>query len=108
MLIEIKCPERPVSLPVPVNLTPLQRKFIRDYQRAGGYAGWIVVVVQPPEIGMGYLLYADTNPDVKYLDHSSHGLARVFGEKTLVYTIDEAVRYIYGHQPKQGRRHANA
>jgi hypothetical protein len=46
---------------VPVKLSPFQRKFLRDEQKAGGYAGWAVCV----QDGMLWNLFAGTDYTVE-------------------------------------------
>lgn len=97
VLVEVKTPGRPLAKPVPVALTPLQRNFIRDYQKAGGYAGWMVVAPRPSEHGLGYLLYAGSDPNATYIDLSGTMFVSNFELKTLHYTVLKAVEYMVEH-----------
>ncbi len=99
-LIEVKCPIRPVVVPIPVTLTPQQRKFMREYQSAGGYMGWAVVVAQSKN---GFFLYAGVDANTEHLtsDMKNYTLIGAFGKQYLVRTVQNMIRYVYEtHQEK--------
>lgn len=80
MWIELKF----MKYPGKISLTPVQRKFMRDEQRAGGRAGWAVCVD-------GHALYANNNPEVISLGPKDLIQERGHGEVWNINTLLEAI-----------------
>ncbi|KKN51106.1 hypothetical protein LCGC14_0626160 [marine sediment metagenome] len=97
VLIEVKCPITPVHVAIPVALTAQQRRFMRDYQWAGGYAGWLVVAQCTR--GGRFMMYTGTDPTVTVIDFGTHQNVGVYEKKYLRANVRLMVKLLQEHHP---------
>jgi hypothetical protein len=75
---------------VPVNLTPLQRQFMRKEQQVGGHAGW-VICTSPGGSHRSWDVYAGHNYEITRATPTYHVDRRIVGEKWKIERIVEAI-----------------
>lgn len=88
--IEVKFETAPKreSTKIPVKMTGPQREWIREEQRCGGNAGWMLCVKFGPR---EWRYWAGTDPDVQSVDQADYLAVRKAGEDTPVHEIMGAI-----------------
>lgn len=95
----LKAPAKPET-PLKVDMTALQREFIRKEQRAGGNCGWVLGVKFTTTT---WRLYAGNSPDVISVGQDSFIQRRKRGEMWDIARVMEVVSGICYNEDKLSR-----
>ena len=88
--IEVKFETMPkmAKTKIKVKMTELQRQFIRDEQKCGGKAGWLLCVKVKPRL---WRYYAGSDASVTEVSQDSHVCERKAGEAMNIIKIMERI-----------------
>lgn len=91
--------KRPDKIEMPLKLSALQRKFIRDEQKAGGYAGWMLCVkdwsFEHVKSNTNWLVFTGIDANVESVLIDEYTWARGRGEQWGAnYLVDKIISEI--------------